>query len=305
VENAQDKATNIIELKSEHWGSDAAEAHLVGVRPRASIEALVYPWPLECNQHLGFAEKQARRWVMDYGLFQTEEDRAPYDHVDLGRLCAYAYPYANRDRLALINQMLWWIFREDDIYDDPSAAKGDPDYLAGRFQRYLDVLRYREAPLDAPPAEQAFGNLVERLHDVTSESWMRRFTETMRRFWIEGVVNETLYRASGIVPDPGSYMAMRVQSVGAYPFCDLIEVAYDFQLASKVRENSIFRRICWLAVRAIAYVNDIFSYEKERRIGDVSNYLHVKRHYERIGVLDAVDIAIRAHNIYILKMSLL
>lgn len=299
VEDAQDQS-QIIELRA--GGGDAEGPPFVRERSRVSLDDLVYPWPLESNQHLAFAETQARRWVMDYGLFETEEARAPYDHVDLGRLCAYAYPYANRDRLALINQLLWWIFREDDIYDDPGAAKLDPNYLAGRFQRYLDILRCCETPHDAVPAERAFGNIIERLHDVTSEGWMRRFTETMRRFWIEGVVNETLYRASGIVPDPGSYMAMRVQSVGAYPFCDLIEVAYDFELPFKVRKNSVFRRICWLAVRAIAYVNDIFSYEKERRVGDVSNFLHVKRYHEQIGVLDAVDIAIRGHDIEIQQM---
>lgn len=315
-QRGQGLVVGTIRNQSSSWGSPASSApqlglestlapvvaddvHLTITKPRASIDDLVYPWPLEVNQHLGYAESQARRWVINYGLFETETDRSPYDKVDLGRLCAYAYPYANRDRLALITELMWWIFREDDIYDDPHATKEHPDRLAGRFERYLEILRRREAPRNANPAERSFGDVVERLDDLTSTGWMTRFTETMRRFWIEGCVNETLYRSSGIVPDPGSYMAMRVQSVGAYPFCDLIEVAYEFELSRKVRENSIFRRMCWLAVRAIAYVNDIFSYEKERRVGDVSNYLHVKRYYDHIDVLDAVDVTIRAHNIEI------
>lgn len=261
------------------------------------MEALAYPWPVEANQHRTFAEEEARWWVLEHGLFASPKERAPYDRVDLGRLSAYAYPYANRDRLALINQLLWWIFREDDLYDNPEQGQAGPEALARRFDRYLEILRTRRTPSDATSTELAFGDVVARLDDIVSFEWMSRFTETMRRFWMEGLVNEAIYRSSGIVPDPGSYMAMRLQSVGAYPFFDLIEVAYDFELSHEVRESSVFRRMCWLAVRMIAYVNDIFSYEKERRVGDVSNYLHVQRYYEHIDVLDAVDRAVRIHDI--------
>lgn len=276
---------------------ESVRPRLVDERARASVDDLSYPWPVEANQNLGYAEEEARSWVLEQGLFGSAKERAPYDRVDLGRLCAYAYPYANRDRLALINQLLWWIFREDDIYDNPDGGQAQPAALAERFERYLDILRTREIPFNGTATERAFGDIVERLDDLVSDEWMTRFTETMRRFWMEGLVNEALYRSSGIVPDGGSYMAMRLQSVGAYPFCDLIEVAYDFELSREVRENSVFRRMCWLAVRMIAYVNDIFSYEKERRVGDVSNFLHVQRYYDHVDVLDAVDRAIRVHNI--------
>jgi hypothetical protein len=270
---------------------------LVDERRRRSVDDLAYPWPVEVSQHRAFAEEEARGWVLETGLFASAKQRAPYDHVDLGRLSAYAYPYANRDRLALINRLLWWIFREDDIYDNPENGQAGPDALASRFERYLEILRTRRAPLHASATERAFGDIVEGLGDLVSDEWMTRFTETMRRFWMEGLVNEALYRSSGIVPDAGSYMAMRLQSVGAYPFFDLIEVAYDFELPREIRDNSVFRRMCWLAVRMIAYVNDVFSYEKERRVGDVSNYLHVQRYFEHIDVLDAADRAIRVHDI--------
>jgi hypothetical protein len=91
-------------------------------------------------------------------------------------------------------------------------------------------------------------------------------------------------------------MAMRVQTVGVYVCLDLLELALGEELSSEVRDDPILRRITWLTSRIIAYVNDVFSYDKERRVGDVNNYLHVMQRCEPMSLAAVVDHTIRVHD---------
>ncbi|HEU4533057.1 MAG TPA: hypothetical protein VFS00_03030, partial [Polyangiaceae bacterium] len=164
------------------------------------------------------------------------------------------------------------------------------------FERYLTVLRTGAVPSGAEPAVRALADLARRLSGLGSSAWYLHFMETMRRFWTDGVVVETYYRGRGISPDPASYMAARVQTVGVYICLDLLELTLGEELSPEVRADPIVRRITWLTSRIIAYVNDLFSYDKERRVGDVNNYLYVMQRCEPMSLHAAVDHTIRVHD---------
>jgi hypothetical protein len=89
---------------------------------------------------------------------------------------------------------------------------------------------------------------------------------------------------------------MRVQTVGVYLCLDLMELTLGHELRVEVREDPILRRITWLTSRIIAYVNDVFSYDKERRVGDVNNYLQVMLRCEPMGFAEVVDHTVRVHD---------
>lgn len=261
-----------------------------------SASTLSYPWPARCNPAAERVEVAAAAWVARHGLLRDPATASRYRAVQVGLLSAMAYPDAPPKLLELIAQVMAWIFIQDDVYDTAPAREQRPERLEALFERYLTVLRTGVAPAGAEPTVQALADLARRLAELGSPAWYLQFTETMRRFWIDGVVVETYYRARELSPDPASYMAMRAQTVGVYVCLDLLELALGEELTAEVRADPILRRVTWLTSRIIAYVNDVYSYDKERRVGDVNNYLHVMQRYEPLGFAGVVDHTIRAHD---------
>jgi 5-epi-alpha-selinene synthase len=258
--------------------------------------SLSYPWPGRCNPASERAEIAAASWVASHGMLRDPTTAARFRGVGVGLLAAMAYPDASPKLLELIAQVMAWIFIQDDVYDTAPAKDQRPARLESQFERYLTVLRTGVVTPGAEPAVQALADLARRLSELGSPTWYLHFVETMRRFWMDGVVVETYYRGREISPDPASYMAMRVQTVGVYVCLDLLELTLDDELTPEVRDDPILRRITWLTSRIIAYVNDVFSYDKERRVGDVNNYLHVMQRCEPMSLHAVVDHTIRVHD---------
>jgi hypothetical protein len=90
-------------------------------------------------------------------------------------------------------------------------------------------------------------------------------------------------------------MATRVQTVGVYICLALVEL--DDELDDAQHGDAIVQRATWLTSRIIAYVNDIYSYEKERRADDPNNFVHVVRHHDGVGLDQAVATAARCHDL--------
>jgi hypothetical protein len=260
------------------------------------LDDLEYPWEHACSPHAAAIEDAARRWVAAHGLVESDLSSRRFGSVGIGLLTAMTYPRAPLEKLELIAKFMSWIFIQDDQYDDARRGAHDPASLRRRFEGYLRVLRDRGAPAGADPATAALGDFVGQLADIASPAWMRRFSASLRRFWMDGVVIETMYRQRDIVPDPAAYMATRVESVGGYPVIDLVEIAHGLELPGGLAKDPIVRRLAWFTCRLMAYANDVFSYEKERRVHDVSNYVLVLQHHESLDVARAVDRTIRVHD---------
>jgi hypothetical protein len=263
--------------------------------PPTTLDALRYPWPAPTNLATAQAERAAERWVVGQGLLRDETTARRYRGVSVGLLAGMTHPTAEPALLELVAQVMAWIFIEDDHYD-ASAERSPSEALAERFRGYLDVLVQRRAPADADVAMHALADLARRLAARGSASWYRHFVTTMQKFWFEGVLVETWYREQSITPDPASYMATRVQTVGVYVCLALVELDGDHELDAELRTNALVQRTTWLTSRIIAYVNDVFSYEKERRAGDPNNFVHTLRLHHGLDLSAAVARTIQAHD---------
>lgn len=260
------------------------------------MTALHYPWPARRNAAAKRAEQAAQRWVQAHGLFRDRLAAERFDEVGVGMLAALAHPEAPAPILELIAQFMAWIFIEDDRYDLAPPKDQRPEQIESRFEYYLSVLRAGRVDASAEPAARALHDLDRRLAALGSAAWHAHFVETMRQFWMDGIVVETYYRARGISPDPASYMAMRAQTVGIYVCLDLLELTIDGELTPQMRADPILRRMTWLTCRIVAYANDLFSYHKERSVGDVNNYLHVVRRYESMSLAEGIEHVVRVHD---------
>ncbi len=258
------------------------------------LDALRYPWDAPTNVATAQAERAAEAWVIRHGLLRDDTIAARYRGVSVGLLAGMTHPTAAPELLELVAQVMAWIFIEDDHYD-AAVERASSDALSQRFRGYVEILARRRAPADADVAMHALADLARRLSARGSAGWYRHFVATMQQFWLEGVLVETWYREQGITPDPASYMATRVQTVGVYVCLALAELDGN-ELDATLRSHPLVMRTTWLTSRIIAYVNDVVSYEKERRAGDPNNFVHTLRHHHALDLGSAVARTVQAHD---------
>jgi hypothetical protein len=267
--------------------------------PRKNYADLAYPWlapPAPTALHV---ERAARDWVLAEGLLAKEQLARRFDPVNVGLLTALCYPRAPLERQELIAQLLAWIFIQDDVFDE-AVAQHDPERLRLLLEGYAAILRgdafSRMVESAASPARAALASLRERIVAIADPTWMDWFCESMRGFWIDGIVEETRIRSLGITPDRATYTRMRVQSIGVMPFIDLVELAEGFAIPRVVCADPSVMRLRVRTAEIISWANDVFSYEKERRAGDPNNLVHVLMEHQGLSLADAVDRVVRIHD---------
>jgi hypothetical protein len=239
-------------------------------------------------------EASARAWTAQRGLVPVPQLPRRFDPVNVGLLTSLCYAGATAERRELIAQLLAWIFVHDDVYDD---ATHDPERLHAVLAGYADTLRGAREPFeDASPSTRALVELRDRIAAVADPMWLDWFCESMRGFWLDGIVVETRIRAADTTPDVPTYLRMRMHSIGVLPFLDLVELAHGFAIPRVVAADPSMMRLRMRTARVIAYANDVFSYEKERRAGDPNNLVHLLMHHDGLSLPGAVDRVISLHD---------
>lgn len=125
---------------------------------------------------------------------------------------------------------------------------------------------------------------------------MDRFRESLRGFWLDGVVVETAYRQRGVVPTRAEYLAQRVHSIGVLQVLDLAELFRGTPLPPEIRHDESHEALRDAAARIIACANDLYSYDKERRAGDPNNLVTVLVQHEGMTLEQALDEVVRVHD---------
>jgi hypothetical protein len=81
----------------------------------------------------------------------------------------------------------------------------------------------------------------------------------MRRYWLDGVLEEIRHRARGITSTIERYRDLRLESVGVYSVLDIVEAAGGFALAPASSTIPCSQEVRRLAASANAMSNDVFS----------------------------------------------
>lgn len=262
---------------------------------RLSYDDLGYPWRGLPTPRAAAIEASTARWVVERGLVSEDELARRFTPVNVGLLTCMAFPHATFERQELLSHLLGWIFLKDDLLDEAIEAH-DPDRLEALFDGYLRVLQGQPAPVRASASVRALEELSDRIARLADFDWFDWFCDSMRDFWMEGLVGEARLKHLDGVADAETYMRMRTYSIGVLPFLDLVELSQEFALPRIVVAQPHLQQLRWLAARIIAYANDVFSFEKERRAGDPNNYVWVLMQHEGLDVAEAVDRTIRVHD---------
>lgn len=268
----------------------------------SAARALRFPWQsVGAPQHDALS-RHAQQWAERLALVPTGPLSKKLGAVDVGKLAALVYPGAPTKVLELFAEFFTWIFLQDDVFDEAEGTPA-PGKQAQTLQDYIDVLSGVEPAAEAPAPTIALADLRAKLVGLGGPAWFDRFSASMRRFWLDGVLEETRHRAAGIAPGLARYKHVRLESVCVYPVLDLIEIAYGLRLSPALTGDPLFSAVREQTAWAIAMSNDVFSYGKERRADDPHNVVHLLTVHKQRSLDEAFSAVVGAHNTLVARFD--
>jgi 5-epi-alpha-selinene synthase len=266
--------------------------------PRTLVaEALLCPFPLTLNRHVRAAHDHCVRWLDDLHGDPRLVQRAA--GARMAWMVAGFYPNASLDPLCLAADYLCWAFALDD-YGDETPAGQRPAQLAQAFDSFDSVFRGVTPPNATDPAVRGLHDIVQRLGRFASAQQMTDFHEANRAYF-GGMLWEANNRASGWVPDESTFMTLRPAAGAVPPFFALIEPIEGIVLAPSVKQHPDVQALGRLAGGIVCWVNDVLSYEKEKRLGDVHNLAIVYEEHRGLASGNAIARAVAQNNLEVLE----
>jgi hypothetical protein len=157
------------------------------------------------------------------------------------------------------------------------------------MEQHFETLSTGRLPPNPTPFAHFTAYLRRRLAASSPPGWMPRFLRNVHAYLFDGSLRTVEHWAEDRVPSTEDYLAMRMHDSAVFPAIDMIEVAAGIRLSPEVLDHPSIVEMRKLTVRHTAYVNDLFSYQKEVLwSGTPCNLVRVLMHNESIGFEAAV-----------------
>ena len=235
---------------------------------RATIAAaLRCPFPLRVNQHVRAAHEHCVRWTR-----QAFGDAALAEKAGAARMAwmvAGFYPDAGLEELCLAADYLCWAFALDDLGDETAIGER-PAQLAALFEQFDATFTGAAAVLGEPASVSALRDIVTRLRRLSDAEQVEAFRQGNLAYF-GGMLWEASNRAGKWVPHESSFLMLRPAAGAVPPFFALVEALEGFRLSPAVKADPQVLELQRLAGGIVCWINDVLSYEKERRLNDVHN----------------------------------
>lgn len=234
------------------------------------------PFSTPISPYLAYARERHLRWVWERGLVRSQEGFEEYRSWGLSEAAARTYPHASPADLSTLMNWFSLAFLFDDQFD---AARPD------RIDRIADVARELIAtplrPAGTPPRvvcpiTLAWTEVWEDLSRGMSLTWQTRFAASWGRFLVAHC-EEVDLAGQGRAGTLGlkEYTALRRRTVGIHHSIDAGERSRGFEVPAAAMAHPLMERMRDLAADTIGFMNDIHSFERERRRGDGHNLIAV------------------------------
>jgi hypothetical protein len=225
---------------------------------------LLLPWPARRNPFARAYARSAADLLIGVGLITDDPlDRGARRFQGVVVLDPYVYPYASLARLLVAGAFSQWLFFLDGQYDDHPEVGRNPLEVRRLMEQYFETLSTGRLP----PSPTAFARftvyLRRRLEGSCPPGWMHRFLRNVHAYLFQGSLRTVEHWAEDRVPSTEDYLGIRMHDSAVFPAVDMIEVAAGLRLPPEVLEHPSIIEMRQLTVRHTAYVNDLFSYQKE------------------------------------------
>lgn len=250
------------------------------------------PFRVEISRHCGIVESGVALWARSCGLIRTDAATERFTAARFGLYAAAIQPEASEGDLQTYAAFLAWLFTVNDQHGE-ALYDTAPRWSSAVHPLYGIVQELREsAPGEDSAAAHALANVRDRVYPRMSAGWKRRFATHFAEV-LQAAATESRDRQLGRVPSERSYVAnRRIVSAGA-PMLDLAEFCATVELPSSLRELPSYQFMREAATDVMAWTNDIVSVEKERRAGELHNYVLVLMHHRDLTSGQAQDLVIQ------------
>jgi germacradienol/geosmin synthase len=252
------------------------------------------PFDTPVSEHLEYARERHLRWIRDMGLVRSSAGFEEYASWDLPQAAARTYPYASADDMVVLMNWFSLAFLFDDQFD---ANQPDRATRIAEVARELIVTPLRppgSEPHVACPITLAWAQVWEQLSNGMSLTWRSRFAASWGRFLVAHC-EEVDLAARGLAGTLGldDYAAFRRRTVGIHHSIDAGERSRGFEVPAQAMAHPLMERMRDLAADTIGFMNDIHSFEREKRRGDGHNLIAVLHRERDCSWQDAADEAYR------------
>ncbi|MEU8944477.1 terpene cyclase [Streptomyces sp. NPDC048489] len=241
------------------------------------------PFTTPVSPHLESAREHHLRWVRERGLVRSPAGFEEYRSWDLPQAAARTYPHAPADDLVVLMNWFSLAFLFDDQFDTASPDRADRIAEVAREMIATPLRPAGTAPRVVCPLTLAWTEVWAGLAQGTSLTWRTRFAASWGRFLVAHT-EEVDLAARGLAGTLGvtEYAELRRRTVGIHHSIDAAERSRGFEVPPQVLGHELMVGMRDLAADTIGFMNDIHSFERERRRGDGHNLIAVL-HRERGG----------------------
>lgn len=230
-------------------------------------EALRCPFPLRINAHVRAAHEHSLRWVKK--AFGDELLAQKAARARMAWMVAGFYPEAGIAELSLASDYLCWAFALDDLGDETPIGER-PGQLAALFEQFDGTFTGAPAMVGEDVSVSALRDIVTRLRLIATPEQIEAF-RVGNQAYFGGMLWEANNRAGKWVPHESSFLMLRPAAGAVPPFFALVEPLERLELSPAVKAHPQVLELQRLAGGIVCWINDVLSFEKERKLSDVHN----------------------------------
>ncbi|MFJ6574228.1 terpene cyclase [Streptomyces sp. NPDC091292] len=251
------------------------------------------PFSTPVSAHLASAREQHLRWVRETGLVRSQAGFDEYESWDLAQAACRTYPYASADDMVVLMNWFSLAFLFDDQFDAEIPDRADRVAEVARELVATPLRPVGSAPRVVCPITLAWAEVWEQLSDGMSPTWQGRFAASWGRFLVAHVEEVDLAAGDGGVElGVEEYAAFRRRTVGIHHSIDAGERSRRFEVPAQAQAHPVMIGLRDAAADTIGFMNDIHSFEREKRRGDGHNLIVVLRRERGCSWEAAVDEAV-------------
>lgn len=259
------------------------------------LPGLYCPFPSAVNKHAEALHQHTIDWVRKFNLISDEQTFQQFCQSRFALMHAHTYPDADFTQLKLLNDWQVWLFLLDDQLDEAHLGK-KPELLAAFNVQLLDILKGTDITYHIEPLSFALQDIRQRIIQYKPDGFLlNRFISSIEESLVAAIW-EARNRSKGITPDVATYITMRAATSGFTTILALMGITRLIELPSEVLKHPDVQRLSLMANNIISWANDIYSFDKEMRFGDVHNLVLTLRHKYHCTLDEAIQRAAELHD---------
>lgn len=241
------------------------------IAPTAELLPFHCPFPAAVHPHAEEIERRCVAWIDRFELYGDAAQRERLIGTRAAEVYSRALPTADAERVADVAKWLYWGFATDDLYyDNGPTSRRAADFLTLSAQ----LVRVCEEPRAGFPLELTYN---DALHDLT-DAILRHATPAQRiewvhtaRAWFFGMAWDVANAERGVPPSLNDYLAMRMHTGGFASWATTLNIANGIELTPAQAASGPVRALVEAWSTFCLLLNDLMSFAKETRNGDVSS----------------------------------